>query len=253
MTTLLQDLRLALRLFRRQPGFALVAVLVLGLGIGANTTIFSLVNALVLKPRLGAGEQLVSVYSKNRAEPDTFRAFSYDNFSDLRSRTEIFASLTAHNPAMVGISESDATRRSFIDITTGDLFETFKAPLRMGRSFTRAEERPGADIPVTILSHVAWTHMGAPADVVGRTIKINQRDFTIIGVAPAGFGGTMSMVTPELWVPTGVYGSVVNDFDSETRTGTLADRRHHSLMPFGRLREGVTMESAAPLLAAAGA
>lgn len=87
MTTVLQDVRLGLRLFRRQPGFAVVAVMVLGLGIGANTTIFSLVNALVLKPRIGAGEELVSVYSRNRVEPDNFRAFSYDNFSDLRSRT----------------------------------------------------------------------------------------------------------------------------------------------------------------------
>ena len=108
MTTLLQDLRLGLRLFQRQPGFALVAVLVLGLGIAANTTIFSLVNALGLKPRLGAGDELVAVYSKNRTEPDGFRAFSYDNFSDLRSRKEIFASLTAHQPALVGIFSGGA-------------------------------------------------------------------------------------------------------------------------------------------------
>lgn len=253
MTDLLKDLRLGVRLFYRQPGFALVAVLVLGLGIAANTTIFSLVNMLVLKPRLGAGESLVSVYSKNRTEPDSFRAFSYDNFSDLRSRTEIFASLTAHNPALVGISEGDATRRAFIDITTGSLFETFDIPLVMGRSFTREEERPGADIPVAVISHIGWTRMGAPSDAVGRTIKINQRDFTIIGVAPEGFGGTIAMITPELWVPTGVYETVVNDFADNRLTGKLADRRHHSLILFGRLRDGVTLEIAAPLLSAAGA
>jgi len=253
MTAFLQDLRLGLRLFQRQPGFSLIAVLVLGLGIGANTTIFGLVNSLLLKPRLGAGEELVSVYSKNRAEPDTFRAFSYDNFSDLRSRTEIFAALTAHNPAMVGISEGDSTRRAFIDITTADLFATFDIPLAMGRTFTREEERPGADIPVAILSHTAWLRAGASPNVIGSSIRLNQRDFTIIGVAPEGFGGTMAMVTPELWVPTGVYGTVVNDFGSDTLAGTLADRRHHALMPFGRLRDGLTPESAAPLLAAASA
>lgn len=253
MTSLLQDVRLSLRLFQRQPGFALVAVLVLGLGIGANTTIFSLVNSLLLKPRLGAAEELVSIYSKNRTEPDSFRAFSYDNFSDLRSRTEIFASLTAHNPAMVGVSEGGATRRAFIDITTGDLFDTFNVPLAMGRTFTREEERPGADIPVAILSHKAWLRAGAPPDVIGSSLKLNQRDFTVIGVAPKGFGGTMAIVTPELWVPTGVYGSVVNDFASDRLAGTLADRRHHALMPFGRLRDGLTPEAAAPLLAAASA
>ena len=114
MTSLIQDIRLSLRLFQRQPGFALVAVLVLGLGIGANTTIFSLVNALVLKPRLGAGETLVSVHSKNRAEPDSFRAFSYANFEDLRSRKEVFASLTAHNPAMVGTMSMCLTATSTV-------------------------------------------------------------------------------------------------------------------------------------------
>ena len=251
MTSLLQDIRLSLRLFQRQPGFAFVAVLVLGLGIGANTTIFSLVNTLVLKPRLGAGEELVSIYSKDRTEPDTFRSFSYDNFSDLRARTEIFASLSAHNPALVGISEGDGTRRTFIDITTADLFDTFNVPLLMGRSFTREEERPGADIPVAILSHLGWTRMGMPADAVGRTIRINQRHFTIVGVAPEGFSGTTSLVSPELWVPTGVYQSVVNDF-SDNRKSSLSDRQHHALIVFGRLRPGLTMEGAAPLLAAAG-
>src|SRR5688572_22628149 len=197
MTDFFKDIRLGLRLFQRQPGFAIIAVLVLGLGIGANTTIFSLVNSLVLKPRLGAGEDLVAVYSKDRAAPDTFRAFSYDNFADLRSRTEVFASLTAHIPALVGISEGDSTRRAFIDVTTGDLFDTFGVPLVMGRSFTRDEEKPKADVPVAILSHIAWTRMGAPADAIGRTIKINQRDFTIVGIAPKGFGGTIALVSPE--------------------------------------------------------
>ena len=251
MTSLIQDIRLSLRLFKRQPGFALVAVLVLGLGIGANTTIFSLVNTLVLKPRLGAGEQLISVYSKHRTQPDSFRAFSYDNFSDLRARTEIFASLTAHNPALVGVSEGDATRRTFIDIVTADLFDTFNVPLLMGRSFTREEERPGADIPVTILSHLGWTRMGRPADVIGRTIRINQRQFTIVGVAPEGFAGTTSLVSPELWVPTGVYQSVVNDF-ADNRKSSLSDRGHHALTIFGRLRPGLTLETAAPMLIAAG-
>ncbi|HUR21898.1 MAG TPA: ABC transporter permease [Vicinamibacterales bacterium] len=253
MTDFFKDLRLGLRVFRHQPGFAFVAVLVLGLGIGANTTIFSLVNSLVLKPRPGAGERLVSVYSKNRAEPDSFRAFSYANFSDLRAHTEIFASLTAHNPAMVGITEGGTTRRAMVDITTSDVFTTFDLPLTMGRAFTREEERPGADLPVAILSHSAWTRAGASPDVIGSTMKINQRDFTVIGVAPKGFGGTMAMVSNEAWVPLGVYATVVNDFASDGLTGTLSDRRHHALIPYGRLREGVTIESAAPMLAAASA
>lgn len=246
MTALLKDLRFGLRLFGRQPGFAVVAILILGVGIGANTTMFSLVNELILKPRPGAGEELVQVFSKHRTEPDSFRSFSYDNFADLRARTDVFASLTAHNPGMVGITEGETTRRAFIDITTGDLFRTFDIPLAMGRSFSLDEEKPGADIPVTILSHPMWERMGAPSDVLGRILRINQRDFSVIGVAPEGFSGTTVMVTPELWLPTGVYDSVVNDFASDNLTGTLRDRRHHTLIVYGRLRDGLSADAAAP-------
>jgi predicted permease len=246
MTAFIQNLRFGVRLFSRQPGFALIAVLVLGIGIGANTTMFSLVNQLILKPRPGAGEELVQVFSKHRTEPDSFRTFSYDNFSDLRARTDVFASLTAHNPSMVGITEGETTRRAFIDITTGDLFATFDIPLAMGRTFTLDEEKPGAEIPVTIISYPMWERLGSPADISGRIVRINQRDFTVIGVAPKGFSGTTVMLTPELWLPTGVYDSMVNDFASDNIVGTLRDRRHHALIVYGRLREGLDIESAAP-------
>lgn len=245
MTAFIQNLRFGLRLFSRQPGFALIAVLVLGIGIGANTTMFSLVNELILKPRPGAGEELVQVYSKHRTEPDSFRAFSYDNFADLRARTDVFDALTAHNPGLVGITEGDTTRRAFIDITTGDMFRTFDIPLAMGRTFSLEEEKPGAEIRVTIISHPLWERMGSPADVLGHIVRINQRDFTVIGVAPEGFSGTTVMLTPELWLPTGVYDSVVNDFASDNLTGTLRDRRHHTLIVYGRLRDGLSADAAA--------
>ena len=246
MTAFLQNLRFALRLFSRQPGFALVAILILGVGIGANTTMFSLVNELILKPRPGAGEELVQVFSKHRTDPDSFRSFSYDNFSDLRARTDVFASLTAHNPGMVGITDGDTTRRAFIDITTGDLFRTFDLPLAMGRSFTVAEEQPGAEVLVTVLSHNLWERMGARPDALGQVLRINQRDFTVIGVAPKGFSGTTALVTPELWLPTGVYDSMLNDSASDDAAGTLKDRRYHALIVYGRLRDGLTPEAAMP-------
>ncbi len=245
MTALLKDLRFGLRLFSRQPGFALVAILILGVGIGANTTMFSLVNELILKPRLGAGEELVQVFSKHRTEPDSFRSFSYDNFTDIRSRTDLFASLTAHHPGMVGITDGDTTRRAFIDITTGDIFKTFDIQPALGRTFSLDEEKPGAEIPVTIISHPFWERLGASADVLGSVIRINQRDFTVIGVAPKGFSGTAVMITPELWLPTGVYDSMVNDFASDHAIGTLQDRRNHSLMVYGRLRDGLEADAAA--------
>lgn len=250
MASLLQDLRFGLRLFARNPGYSALAVIILALGIGANTTMFSLVNALLLTPRPGAGEELVQVFSKHRTEPDSFRAFSYDNFNDLRGRTDVFEALTAHNPSMVGITEGDTTRRAFIDITTSDIFRTFDVPLAMGRGFSLEEEKPGADQAVTVISHQLWKRLGAPSDILSRTLRINQRDFAIIGVAPEGFSGTLVMVTPELWLPTGVYDSVINDFASDNLTGTLRDRRHHALIVYGRLRDGITRETATPALEA---
>src|SRR6188508_1294084 len=189
MRTFVQDLRYGVRLLLRQPGFSLIAVLVLGLGIGANTTIFSLVNVLALKPRVGDADRLVSLYSRDRVEPDTYRAFSFPNFADLRARTDVFAALTAHVPVMVGITERDATRRAFIDIVTADYFTAFNAPLAAGRGFSADEERPGADIPVTVISYPLWQHLGGGAAVVGSQLRVNQRDFTVIGVAAPGFGG----------------------------------------------------------------
>ena len=219
MRSFLQDLRHGLRLLGRQPGFALVATLVVGLGIGANTTMFSLVDALALKPRLGDTERMVSVFSKNREEAGRFRSFSYPNYLDLRAQRDVFAALTAHVPTMVGITEGSETRRSFIEIVTADFFSAFGVAPALGRSFTEEEARPRADIPVTILSDMAWRHLGAPPDILGKTIRLNQRDFTIIGVAPRGFGGTMALVTPELWLPTGVYDTVGSDFGRDGLAG----------------------------------
>ncbi len=254
MTSFLQDLRLGFRLLFRQRGFTAVAVLVLALGIGANTAVFTLVNALVLKPRPGVPDaELAGVYSRDRTQPDAYRAFSYPNYADLRARTDLFASLTAHNFSLVGMAEGDGTRRVFVDIATGNFFDTFGVRLARGRSFTAEEDRPGADIPVTILSHVAWQRLGGGDDVLQRTVKLNGREFNVIGVAPPGFGGSMVLISPELWLPTGVYDTLASDFVKEDAAAKLADRRHHTLILVARLRPGTTIASVAPALDAVGA
>ena len=254
MSSLLQDLRYGFRLLVRERGFTSVAAIVLALGIGANTAVFTLVNGLLLKPLAGhPNGEVVGLYSKDGAEPDKYRAFSYPNYADLRAHTEVFAALAAHNMGLAGLTEGDTTRRVCIDITTGNFFDTFGAPIAIGRTFTLDEERPGADIPVTILSDSAWQRLGGSKDVLGRTVKLNSRAFTIIGVAPRGFGGSMALVTPDFWVPTGVYDTISNDFMREGLATPLADRRHHNLIVIARLAPGATIASAAPALEAAGA
>jgi putative ABC transport system permease protein len=253
MATLFQDLRFGFRLLGRQRGFTAVAALVLALGIGANTAVFSLVNALVLKPRPGAPDaELAGVYSRDRTQADKYRGFSYPNYADLRARTDLFRSLAAHTFSLVGLGEGEATRRVFIDIATANFFDTFGVPLLHGRTFSADEERPGADIPVTILSYGAWQRMGGRPDLVGSQIRLNGRQFTVIGVAPRGFGGSMVLVSPELWVPTGVYDTISNDFIRAGLPATMADRRHHTLILIARLPSGATIASVAPGLEAAG-
>jgi predicted permease len=253
MTALWQDVRYGLRLLLRQRGFTFVAVAVLALGIGANTAAFGIVNALLLKPRPGrTSGEVVGVHSRDRTKPDAYRRFSYPNYADLRARTDVFASLTAHTFAFAGLAEGAATRRVFVNIVTANFFDTFGVSLVRGRPFTTDEERPGANVPVAILSHVAWRRMGAPADVLSRTIRLNDRPFAIVGVAPEGFGGSLALVTPELWLPTGVYDTISNDFAREGLPGTLADRGHHALVVVARLSPGATMASITPALETAG-
>ena len=254
MMALWRDLQYGIRLLVRQRGFTVVAVAVLALGIGANTAAFGIVNALLLKPRPGrATGEVVGLYSRDRTQPDSYRGFSYANYADLRTRSDVFASLAAHTFAFAGITEGSSTRRVFVNIVTANFFDTFGVALERGRPFTMDEERPGANVPVTILSHTAWRRMGAPADVLGRTIRLNGRPVEIVGVAPAGFGGSMALVSPELWIPTGLYDSISNDFARDGLPGTLADRNHHTLVAVARLAPGATMASVAPALEAAGA
>src|SRR5262245_37860064 len=117
---MLQDLRHSVRLLKRTPGFTAVAVLVLGLGIGANTAVFSIVNALVLQPRQGRIDQLVAVFSRDRVKPDHYRDFSYPAYVEMRERGDIFDSLLAHAFSTVGITEADVTKQTFASIVSAN-------------------------------------------------------------------------------------------------------------------------------------
>jgi predicted permease len=251
MTTVLQDLRFGCRLLRRQPGFTAVAILVLTIGIGINTAAFSFVNALLLKPRTGGiDRELVGVYSRHRERPDNYRGFSWADYTWLRDRRDVFRSLTAHGFGLPALKEGEVTRRVFADIVSANYFETFGVTLPLGRPFTAEEERPGADIPVLILSHGAWARLGGTPDIIGRQVHVNLRAFTVVGVAPQGFGGSMVLATPEIWVPSGMYETIAFEIRNEGRTVSLADPQYRELILVGRLQPGATIESLAAPLAA---
>ena len=244
MPSLLQDLKFGARMLARNPGFSATAVVVLALGIGANSAMFSLVNDFLLKPTMIAQpEQIAGIFGQDTQKPDTWHAFSYPTFADLRASSRSFSQVMAHNLALVGVSEGsgDRTRRVFSDVISSNYFSTLGVSLHAGRTFTAEEEKPGANVAVTIVSYPFWKKAGW-ADWSGHTIKINGRTYTVVGVAREGFTGTTALFSPTLYLPLGVYGWVVNDFASVT--GSLASRDAKSLMLVGRLRPGVTQKSA---------
>jgi predicted permease len=250
MRSLWYNLRFGMRLIFRNPGFSSIAVLILALGIGANTATFSIINTLILRPQSFAKpEQLVALFNKNTRLPDSFRPFSYPNYQDLRNRNTVFSDILAHSLALVGIREGDTTRRVTAEIITANYFQTLGVPLWRGRTFTSAEEKPGAAIPVVIVSYDYWRRAGQDPDFIGKTININARDYTVVGIGIEGFTGRTVAVSSGIWLPLGVFESTVNDF---LEFKALSERDNHCLFVVGRLKTGVTAREADSQLAVLG-
>lgn len=238
-----RDLAYSFRMLIKRPWFTLAAVAVLSLGIGANTAVFSLVNVFLLKPLvIRDPQELAGVYSRDTQKPDSYRAFSYPNYADLRATGDVFSSLAAHSPAFVGLAEGDTTRRLFADVVSSNYFQALGAPLWRGRTFTADEERPGSGIPVAIVSYSYWKRHSAASAVLGSTLRVNGHPVTVVGIAAPGFTGTSAMISSELYLPLGMYEPMTNDFARAVRP--LAARDNHCLILIGRLRPGLTRQSA---------
>jgi len=253
IAALRRDVVYSLRMLAKRPGFTVAAVAVLSLGIGANTAIFSLVNAFLLKPLvLRNPQELTGVFSRDTKKADNYRAFSYPNYADLRTAgSGVFSSLAAHNITMAGVAEGDTTRRIMADVVSSNYFDTLGAPVWRGRGFTAGEERPGSGVPVAIASYSFWKRSGAPADFLGRTLKVNGQVVTVVGIMPQGFSGTMALLSPELYLPFGMYEHMTEDFDGAVRPLTARD--NHCLILVGRLRPGQSPEAVNKQLAAVAA
>jgi predicted permease len=234
-----QDVRFALRMLRKSPGFAAVAVIVLALGIGANGVIFSLINAVLLKPLNGGriDAAIVGVYAGDRTRPDLFRRFSYPEFAELRSRNGVFADLVAEAPARLGVTEGGLTRRTSARYVSSNYFHAFGATPAMGRFFTAEEERPGNRAPVAVVSYGYWRKLGMPADIIGRSITVNARVVTIVGVAPDGFHGTTPVVSAELWLPLGAGEPLDLFLSASLRPGISGEAAQTQLAPLAAALE----------------
>ena len=248
---MMQDLRFATRLLLKSPAFTAVAVLVLALGIGANSAMFSVVNAIMFRPIPTDAAAIVGIYAKDRTRPDSFRAFSWQSYEQIRSAGGPFQSVMAHTMTMLSVTEGDVPRRAFSSLVSANYFSTLDVPLAAGRAFTPDEERPGSDLRVVVAGHqFARKSAASPSEVIGRTVRLNARNYTIVGVTPEGFGGTMALVAPEFWLPLGVYEKVASDMFREEGTNQLNDPRTRPLILVGRLKPALTPDTAQPTLAA---
>ncbi len=244
MKTLLQDLRFSLRLLRRSPGFTVAATVVLALGIGVNTAIFSVVHELIWSPRPYAQpSEIVQLYSQDKKNPSAFRIFSYLTYRDLKAQNSVFSDVLAHNLSMVGLGEGETSRRTFSAIISSNYFSVLGVPLAQGRAFLPEEEKPGTNTPVVIASHLYWKKTGFDPALVGKTIRVNERLFTVVGITPENFTGTMMLFGPELYFPLGVFDLLSNDFDGSARR-SLEKRDNYNLFLIGRLKPGVTVATA---------
>ena len=249
LDTLLQDLRYAIRMWRHAPGFSAVVVAVLALGIGANSAMFTLVNALLFRPLSGRAAEMLGLYSHDPTQPNSYRMFSYPNYADIRDRNDVLDDLVAFTFAMTGKPEGDVMRRTLVEIVSANFFTAIGVNLAAGRTFTADEDKPGANIPVAVASYASWQDSGFDPTFLGRRIRLNAQDFTIVGVAPKGFTGTTALIAPELWLPLGVFDSVVNDVFKNNGRG-LGDRSNTSLMVAGHVKPGIAIEQANARLAA---
>ncbi|PTX91428.1 ABC transporter permease [Opitutus sp. ER46] len=249
MHSFLQDLCHSFRLLARTPGFTLTAVLILALGIGANTAVFSLVQELLWLPQpFQEPQRIVQLYSQDQKDPRSFRLFSYGTYRDLAAQDQVFSGVLAHNLTMVGIGEGGEARRGFAAIVSSNYFSVLGVPLAQGRAFSAEEEQPGSRIPVVIASHAYWQRTGFDPALVGKTVRVNERLYTVVGITPPRFAGTMTIMGPELYFPLGVYDWVARGAANDGRE-VLNQRSAHELFLLGRLKPGMSVEAARPVLA----
>ncbi len=245
---MMNDIRFAFRQLWKSPSFTMAAVAVLALGIGVNTAIFSLVNVMVFQPpAYQRPAEIVQLFSQDKKDPKNFRAFSYPTYCDVRNQNTVFSGLLAHDDSVVGLGEKGNFRRAVVDIVSSNYFSVLGVLPAYGRPFLPEEEKPGAGVRVVVVSYSYWQKHSRDPSLLGRSLLINGRIYTIVGIMPEGFTGTESVFSREAWLPLGVYDEIMSD-QGAARDSSLSDRRSDRLMLIGRLNPGVTAEAARPAL-----
>jgi predicted permease len=243
---LLMDLRYAARTLRKYLGFTAVAALTLALGIGANTAVFTVINTLLLNPlpveKISTLAAVNTTQAKKAAQLGDLQALSFQNLKDLRQRTQAFGSLAGHSyPMAVTMIDKADPHRVFMELVTANYFDTLGIHPYLGRFFLPDEDAKLGAAPVAVLGYAAWqSRFGGEPDIVGRTIKLNDVPFTIVGVGPKGFKGLYAVFGPDLWLPSMMAEQVL----PAQQQKALSDRAVPLFTGVGRLAPGVALAQA---------
>ena len=238
MRSLFQDIRYGWRTLLNAPGFALVAVVTLALGIGANSTIFSWINATLLNPLPGVRHMdgLVALTRAGTTIPELI--FSYPDYVDLRDRNRSFSGLAAFRNCRVSLTGVGKPENVWGLLASGNYFDVLEVRPVLGRGFLPAEDLKIDGAPVVVISYGLWqTRFGGSRDVIGQTIDINKHPYSIVGVAPQRFQGNQTGLSADLWIPM-MMARQVFVFD------LLQSRADQDVLLFGRLKPGVSIAQA---------
>lgn len=229
---LAQDVRYGLRMLRKSPGFTIAALATLTLAIGANAVVFSLLNALVLRPvDVPDGATLHQIEEATHHAP----AQSYADYVDLRDRNKTFDGLAAYEMDKGGLDTNGTPAATWFYDVSANYFDVLRVHPALGRFFHAQDEHGFNSMPYMVLSYAYWeTHFNGDAGVMGRTVRMNGSAYTILGVAPKGFRGSELFFAPDFWAP------VVNT----ESTGFLTGRGNRGLWLVGHLKAGVTASQA---------
>jgi predicted permease len=233
------DFRYALRRLIRARGFTLAASLTIALGVGANSAIFSVINAILLRPPVAVSEpeRLVGLFTSDYSGPP-YGSSSFADIDDFgKQGTDVFAGVTGFSPRPAAVGSDDNLERIAAEVVTDSYFQVLGTRLTLGRGFGPEQRVKGGE-PVAVISHALWQRRFAsdPA-ILGKPVRMNAREFTIIGVAPAGFAGSLRGLVTDVWVPAalGSYLGMSDDFTSRGDRGALV---------YARLKPDVTIEQA---------
>jgi predicted permease len=246
MDALISDIRYALRTLAKAPGFAVVAVLTLALGIGANTAIFSVVNTLLWRPLPAAHPEELVVLAAHARQSDFWGDYSYVDYRDF-SAADVFAGVIAYYPIPLSVSLAGANERASAEIVSGNYFTMLGVRPAVGRGFGPDVDTTRA--PVVVISDALWRHrFGGSQDVVGQPLRANGQTYTIVGVAPPEFHGVYYPgFRPDMWIPASLFDQVVPGVP-----GRLATRGATTFRQMGRLKPGVSVAAAQAAVASIG-